>query len=104
MPAESIHVSSIDTATAPRWSRSTVLSGISAASALFFCISANTGVSCSQRRKYIAPMPNTPPSRKGTRQPQASNSSGLKMVLMPVATSEPSRMPPVRPAVKVPQA
>jgi hypothetical protein len=32
------------------------------------CISANTGVSCSQRRRYTENRPNTPPSRNGIRQ------------------------------------
>ncbi|MNN54015.1 hypothetical protein D3C81_1688050 [compost metagenome] len=65
MPADSIHVSSIETTTAPRWLRSTDFKGISVASALRCCISAKTGVSCSQRRRYMAPKPKMPPSRNG---------------------------------------
>lgn len=49
--ADSIHVISIDTITARPWSRITAFSGISAASVLRAFISANTGVSCSQRRR-----------------------------------------------------
>ena len=40
----------------------------------------------------------------GRRHAQASTSSGVQLVLIQVATSEPSRMPKVRPEVSVPQA
>ncbi len=73
--ADSIHVSSIDTITARPWSRSTAFSGISAASAFFAFISANTGVSCSQRRRYTENSPNTPPSRNGMRHANAPTSA-----------------------------
>src|SRR5260370_639728 len=45
MPADSVHVSSIDMPTAARGPRTTAFSGISTASDLRFCNSVKTGVS-----------------------------------------------------------
>ena len=64
----------------------------------------NTGVSLSQRRRYTARKPNTPPSTNGSRHHPPSTSAWLNQVLIAVETSEPIRMPAVSPADSVAQA
>ncbi len=104
MPADSSQVSSIDTTTAFLCRTTTALTGSSCASALRCCISRKIGVSCNQRRRYIATSPKAPPSRNGIRQPQSSTACWVMLVFTNVATTEPSRIPTVSPAVSVPQA
>ncbi len=102
--AVSSQVSSIASTTAPAWSRTTAFSGNSAASERRSRISANTGVSCSLRRRNIASRPNTPPAMKGRRHAHASTSASSNAALIARATNEPSRMPLHRPAESAPQA
>ena len=67
-------------------------------------MAANTGVSCSHWRSRMAPKPNAPPARNGSRHQPPRISAGVKAKLSPMATSEPSRMPPVSPPVSSPTA
>src|SRR5260370_19668407 len=48
--------------------------------------------------------PKAPPSRKGSLHPYAVSCSGGISIFRPVATNDPSRIPPVRPAVQTPHA
>jgi hypothetical protein len=66
--------------------------------------SKKTGVSANKRRRCIDSKPKAPPSRKGIRHPYVANRSCVIPVLRVLAINEPSRIPPVNPPVKIPQA
>jgi hypothetical protein len=66
--------------------------------------SKKTSVSANKRRRCIDSKPKAPPSRKGIRHPYVANRSCVIPVLRVLATNEPSRIPPVSPPVKIPQA
>jgi hypothetical protein len=104
MPAVSTHVASIDTATPPAWPLSTRLIGNSADSACCWRMRVNTGVSSSQRRSHTETKPNTPPTTKAMRQPQASTSAGAKACTTHEAISEPIKVPTLMPALRLPTA
>jgi hypothetical protein len=80
-----------------RWIR-VVRSGIPFASHASFCFV------CSHCRSKAAQIPKTPPSRNAMRQPMRVTSAGGSILVIPILTIEPSRIPAVRPAVNVPQA